>query len=128
MKENSSIFCQNKNQPTERFLEVCLLLLLHEKDDYGYGLSQELPFFGFSDNELNVSTMYRILRRIEKIDLVESTWEESGLGPRRRVYRITEKGKEELSKWIVVLKNRKLNIQKLIDRFERPDHYNHLEE
>ncbi len=118
MKKEQEVFCNGKNHKMERFLEVCLLLLLSDKAGYGYGLIEELEYFGFSKNELNVSTLYRTLRKMEKEDLVSSLWEEGGQGPRRRVYVITETGRRHLDQWIGVLKIRKARIEKLIEKYE----------
>ena len=110
--------CKIKNGKMDRFLEVCLLVLLYDKLGYGYGLVEDLEDYGFSSKELNVSTLYRTLRKMESNDLVTSLWEESGLGPRRRIYKITESGKIDLDNWMDTLKNRKNRIEKLIQKYE----------
>lgn len=118
MTEEHSLFCNDKHHKMERFMEVCLLLLLYEETGHGYGLIEQLSCFGFSEEQLNVSTLYRTLRRMEKEGSVVSTWEEGGKGPKRRVYNITDSGKKELENWIQVLKGRKARIEKLINRYE----------
>jgi len=102
----------------ERFLEVCLLLLLYEEIGYGYGLIEQLASFGFSEDDLNVSTLYRTLRKMENEGLVTSIWEEGGQGPRRRVYEITMNGKGDLDQWIRILKVRKSRIESLISKYD----------
>lgn len=99
-------------------MEVCLLLLLYEETRHGYGLIEQLSYFGFSEEKLNVSTLYRTLRKMEKEGSVVSVWEESGQGPERRVYNITDSGKKELENWIQVLRGRKARIEKLINKYE----------
>lgn len=116
--ESHSLFCNSKHHKMERFLEVCLLLLLYDEVGYGYGLIEQLEYLGFSKDELNVSTLYRTLRKMEKEKLVSSFWEEGGLGPRRRVYEITEKGKKNLEGWVRILKIRKSRIEKLISKYD----------
>ena len=118
MNEDEAIFCNSKHHKMERFLEVCLLLLLYDEVGYGYGLIEQLAFFGFKEEELNVSTLYRTLRKMEREEWVTSLWEEGGSGPKRRVYKITEDGKRELAQWIMILKARRARISKLIDRYE----------
>ena len=115
---DQALFCNGKHHKMERFLEVCLLLLLYDEVGYGYGLTEQLSFFGFSEDELNVSTLYRTLRKMEKENLVTSSWEEGGQWPRRRVYEITQKGKKELDQLVKVLKVRKARIEKLIARYD----------
>ncbi len=110
--------CEGTYQKMERLLEICLLLLLFEKEGYGYGLIEELSCFGFSGEDLNIGSLYRTLRKLENKELVSSVWEEAVQGPRRRVYTITEKGKLELHTWIPVLKQRKARIEQLIETYD----------
>lgn len=107
-----------KNGRMDRFLEVSLLVLLYDKVGYGYGLIEDLEYFGFSSEKLNLSTLYRTLRKMENEGLVSSLWEESGLGPKRRVYKITQAGKTDLDNWVDILKNRKKGIENLIQKYE----------
>ena len=118
MTEGKVLFCNGKHHKMERFLEICLLLLLYDEVGYGYGLIEQLAFFGFSEDELNMSTLYRTLRKMEKEELVTSLWEEGGPGPKRRVYKITQNGKKELRQWIQILKARKARIEGVIGRYE----------
>ncbi|WP_422487175.1 PadR family transcriptional regulator [Gudongella sp. DL1XJH-153] len=118
MEKDHDLFCSSKSHKMERFLEVCLLLLLYDEAGYGYGLIEQLEYFGFSQDELNVSTLYRTLRKMEKEGLVSSLWEEGGQGPRRRVYEITDSGKRNLEQWIKILEIRKARIEKLILKYE----------
>ncbi len=117
MKADQALFCNSKHHKMERFLEVCLLLLLYDEVGYGYGLIEQLEYFGFSQEELNVSTLYRTLRKMETESLVSSFWEEGGPGPRRRVYQITENGKTNLNQWIRVLEIRKARIDTVIHKY-----------
>ena len=118
MKDNRTFFCNGKPHHMERFLEVCLLLLLYDEIGYGYGLIEQLASFGFSEAGLNMSTLYRTLRKMEKEGLVTSQWEEGGQGPKRRVYEITKDGKNELDQWIGILKIRKSRIEVLINQYD----------
>jgi poly-beta-hydroxybutyrate-responsive repressor len=118
MDSNDSLFCYNKTHKMERFMEVCLLMLLYQETAHGYGLIEQLSSFGFSEDQLNVGTLYKTLRKMEKEALVFSVWEEGGLGPKRRVYNITDSGKKELDSWIQILKARKARIEILIRKYE----------
>lgn len=118
MKVEGALFCNGKPHHMERFLEVCLLLLLYDEIGYGYGFVEQLASFGFSEDDLNVSTLYRTLRKMEKEGLVTSLWEDGGQGPKRRVYEITMNGKNELDQWIRILKVRKSRIESLIIKYD----------
>ena len=118
MKPRESQCCALKHQKMERLLEICLLLLLFEKEGYGYGLIEQLSAFGFTSDDLNIGSLYRSLRKLEDQDLVSSVWEEASSGPKRRVYTITPSGKQELHNWIPVLKERKARIEQLLEVYE----------
>jgi poly-beta-hydroxybutyrate-responsive repressor len=118
MGDEMNPFCNGKHHKMERFMEVCLLLLLLEETGHGYGLIERLSYFGFSEEQVNVSTLYRTLRKMEKEGSVVSAWEEAGQGPKRRVYNITDSGQKELVNWVEALKDRKAHIEKLINRYE----------
>ncbi len=83
-----------------RFLEPCLLLLLHHSEAHGYELLEGLKPFGFEKNPVDSSTVYRFLRDLEKRGFVTSRWETGDAGPARRLYRITEEGDRYLAWWV----------------------------
>lgn len=83
-----------------RFLEPCLLLLLHCNEAHGYELLEGLKDFGFDRNPVDSSTVYRFLRDLEDRGFVTSRWDTGGSGPARRLYRITEKGDSYLAWWV----------------------------
>lgn len=117
MKEKE-IFCDGKHNKTGRFVEACLLCLLKEEKSYGYSLMEKLSQFGFTEETINISIIYRNLRNMENDNLVISSWAESDQGPNKRMYSITAKGYEALENWIHLLKDRKSRITSIIDKYE----------
>ena len=83
-----------------RFIEPCLLLLLHCAEGHGYELVDGLGEFGFDQNPVDSSTVYRILRVLEERGFVTSHWDTDSSGPARRVYRLTEQGDHYLAWWV----------------------------
>jgi poly-beta-hydroxybutyrate-responsive repressor len=83
-----------------RFLEPCLLLLLHCDEAHGYELLEGLKQFGFDQNPVDSSTVYRRLRGLEKRGFVTSRWDTDSAGPARRLYQITEEGDRYLAWWV----------------------------
>ena len=83
-----------------RFLEPCLLHLLHCNEAHGYELLEGLKPFGFQQNPLDSSTVYRFLRALEERGFVSSRWDTEGAGPARRLYEITEEGDRYLAWWV----------------------------
>lgn len=107
--------CCDKKQPVQRFMETSLLVLLAQQPGHGYSLSEQLDDFGFSD--INVSTLYRIMRKMDERGLVSSSWEKGDKGPARRVYSITQIGRAALDGWIDVFVERKSNIEALLSKY-----------
>lgn len=83
-----------------RFVEPCLLLLLHRDRTHGYDLLEGLKEFGFAEKPVDSSVVYRTLRDMEAQGFVTSTWDTSREGPPRRVYRITAEGDRYLTRWV----------------------------
>jgi poly-beta-hydroxybutyrate-responsive repressor len=77
-----------------------LLLLLHCAEGHGYELVDGLGEFGFDQNPVDSSTVYRILRVLEERGFVTSHWDTDSSGPARRVYRLTEQGDHYLAWWV----------------------------
>lgn len=76
---------------TKENLWIYILTLLKEKELYGWEIPNLIEKkFNFKPGKI---TPYRVLYRLEKEDFVKSELKE-----RRRVYKITEKGKLELEK------------------------------
>ena len=80
--------------PSKNFIMPFILLLLSRMTLHGYELIQKLHAFGFQT--LDQGNLYRLLRQLEKENLVLSEWDTKGNGPAKRCYSITETGKEYL--------------------------------
>lgn len=83
------------------FLDLCLLAMLRDHADYGYGLSQRLAAAGVAD--VPGGTLYPALLRLEQQGLAEPSWAPSESGPRRKYYAITAEGRrvldEQVTEW-----------------------------
>lgn len=101
----------------DHFLEPRLLLLLREKDSYGYELAERLNEISFLDQELEEPTIYRTLRDMEKEKLVESRWVIGESGPPKRVYKITPAGEERLKLWVSYSETRKKFLESFINHY-----------
>lgn len=120
MNKTKDTFCNDKYSNAVRVMETCLLCLLKEGGEaHGYGLMTRLSTFGFSEEDVNISTLYRSLRKLEKQKLVKSNWVESEQGPKKRVYSITFQGKKELEHLINFFKERKSFIEAILTHYEK---------
>ena len=76
------------------FLEICILKSLVKEDSYGYQIIKAiLPYV-----EVSESTLYPILKRLEKNECL-TTYTEEYNGRLRKYYQITEAGHEKLKEF-----------------------------
>lgn len=78
-------------------LDICLLALISEKERYGYELITSLEAEGI--RPVKEGSIYPLLRRMEREDLVSSRIVPSQDGPARKYYRMLPKGNEKLLSW-----------------------------
>lgn len=76
-------------------LEVCVLAALLKEDSYGYQIIKDL----YGIIEISESTLYPILRRLEKNGCV-STYSEECNGRLRKFYSITDDGYRKIIEYI----------------------------
>lgn len=77
-------------QISSELLDGCVLGILLHDDYYGYSLTQKVQ----ESISVSESTMYPVLRRLRKNDLL-STYDEPYQGRNRRYYKITSEGKRQ---------------------------------
>ena len=78
-------------------LEGCILEIISHEEIYGYEITRRLNALGFSD--VVDGTVYTILVRLEKNNLVEITKKKSDIGPPRKFFTLNEEGRKELEKF-----------------------------
>jgi PadR family transcriptional regulator PadR len=78
-----------------------LLLAVSLQRAHGYLIEEDLRNLGFA--RLDLSTLYRTLRQLEKDGLLHSEWQSGPTGPARRVYSLTEVGRSWLDSWAATL-------------------------
>lgn len=87
----------SNSQMLKGIIDGCILKLIDEKEIYGYELAEKLGEYGFED--FSEGTIYPILLRMQKEQLVTTTLKKSTAGPKRKYYTLNAKGKEELHKF-----------------------------
>ena len=79
-----------------------LLGLLAQRPMHGYELKSAFEETVGTLWELNIGQIYNTLRLLERDGLVEfQGQEQEGRGPPRKVYSITEAGRQELADWLI---------------------------
>ena len=82
----------NTSQILKGTLEACILQLIKNKEMYGYEITEQLSNFGL--DMVAQGTIYPLLMKLEKENLVTSYLKESNFGPPRKYYSITKRGEE----------------------------------
>lgn len=78
-------------------LNICILQLLSQGDGYGYNIIKTIQEF-FPETE--ESTLYAVLRRLNKESLTELYYSDISNGPPRKYYKLSDSGKECLKEYI----------------------------
>jgi len=108
----------NHTPLTVSLLEPALLILINEKDQHGYSLVSELESLGMGS--IHQSVIYRTLREIEVLGWINSDWQtDQTQGPPRRVYRLTDLGKNILISWKNELEKVRMNIDQLVGKLDK---------
>ena len=100
-------------------LRPALLLMLAEGDSHGYELIDQLDQLGFDAGSMDSSIIYRDLRDMEEMELIQSTWDDESKGPKRRVYQIKEVGLDRLRTWLDSLEHVRGQIDILQKRYKK---------
>ena len=77
--------------------ELAILSLVAERPRHGYEIEQVIQERGMRDwTEVGFSSIYYLLKKLERKGLVKGGLEEAERGPARRVYRATPAGEDAL--------------------------------
>lgn len=76
-------------------LELAILALLDRGPSYGAALVDDLA--ARPGLAAGAGTVYPLLSRLKRSGMVETTWQESPVGPPRKYYRLTEAGHRNLA-------------------------------
>ena len=86
--------------------EFLILALLEQHDRHGYELSKLIESRSHGTLKFNVSSLYPLLHRLDRLGYVEARWDSPPGGRRRRYYGITSSGRKALAEqrrqWEVV--------------------------
>jgi len=78
------------------YTDLIILRQLAKKDSYGYQINREVSAVSDGSLTFREATLYTAFRRLEGAGSIESYWGDEQTGARRRYYRLTEKGRDQL--------------------------------
>jgi PadR family transcriptional regulator PadR len=113
----SKDFITNKQSQIKKgLLEFLVLLIVGRREVYASEIIEELKKLNLIVVE---GTLYPLLSRIKKNNLIEYRWVESKLGPPRKYYIITDKGKKLLSSLTETWNQLESSINNLKEKYEK---------
>ncbi len=93
-------------------LIILIVLSQAEEPMYGYQIAKLIRQ---DDSSIKQGTLYPVLRTLESNGMLESNVEPSVSGPPRRYYRITQAGRETLTRWLRIWQQIKTLVDSTID-------------
>lgn len=83
-------------QVRKGLLELLILELLAQRTSYGYEIAQRLR--GVFDSEVAEGTLYPLLKRLSRDELVTTQWVTEANGAPRKYYAITDLGRQVMQR------------------------------
>ena len=74
-----------------------VLAILAEEDSYGYAILKRVRELSGGELEWTDGMLYPVLHRLERSGLVEARWDQAVSGRRRKYYRVTKAGRDQLA-------------------------------
>jgi len=73
-----------------------ILSILTKNESYGYEIIQNIKEISGGKIEFGEGTLYPVLHKLEKKGFIQSYWKVAETGRKRKYYKISNEGKEEL--------------------------------
>lgn len=102
----------NNTQILKGILEGCILNIISKEETYGYELLIKLKNNGFDD--MVEGTIYPLLLRLEKKDLISSIKRKKHNGITRKYFFLTEQGQKELNNFKIYWNELYVNVNKIL--------------
>lgn len=104
--------CLNKEM-LKGTIDILILSVLSQSDNYGYEISKIVKLKTEGSFEILEATMYLSLKRLEKQQAIDFYWGDESGGGRRKYYKITELGRDQL---LQLIQDWKETVQ-IVDKF-----------
>ena len=113
MQSLTNCACAGKSLP--KLLRPVILSVLAKGRSHGYAITERLGQLAvFADQPPDHTGVYRALQTMEREGLILSDWEQPKVGPGRRNYRLTPRGRACSRKWKSTLEDYKRTIDMLV--------------
>ena len=103
-------------------IDTIILKTMLDGDKYGLDIIKEVEQRSNGTYELKQPTLYSCLKRLENQELISSYWLDSDIGGRRHYYKLTDKGREQLTKKQEEWSRSKFIIDNLLSNYSYDDY------
>ncbi|WP_077616252.1 PadR family transcriptional regulator [Caenibacillus caldisaponilyticus] len=103
-----------KSQLLKGVLEGCILAVIAREEVYGYELSVKLAEYGLTF--VSEGSIYPVLLRMQKEQLISGILRDSPNGPKRKYYRLTEKGHQALEEFKENWMDMKAAVERILNQ------------
>lgn len=110
---------ERSSQLLKGVLDMCLLAVIAEEPSYGYEMVRKLHERGLS--LASEGSIYPLLSRLQRQNLIEGYLVASTEGPRRKYYRILPDGEERLVTWKAEWQELSDGVMRVLDGGARVD-------
>jgi DNA-binding PadR family transcriptional regulator len=111
---------RRRSLPERGWIQLLTLRVINEEPMHGYQLIDEMEGRNLVEiGRFETGSIYTILNRMEKAELLVSEKIEADSGRIRRVYNVTPKGVEVLREGLLAVKKRKKITDELVDYYEK---------
>ncbi|MEG2848559.1 MAG: PadR family transcriptional regulator [Bacilli bacterium] len=101
------------SQMLKGMLEGCILEIINKQETYAYEISEKLGKYGFG--EISEGTIYPIILRLQKNEMIKATLRDSNSGPKRKYYSLTSNGINALMQFKNNWKELNTAVNKLLE-------------
>jgi len=106
--------CACKGGYLEKFIQPAILKILFKEPHHGFYILSKLSESSVvGGNAPDPTGMYRMLKKMEAEGLLKSEWDTENYSQPRRIYSITDEGRECLKEWSITLDSYSKKISKL---------------
>lgn len=117
MSESKNKKARLQQGKRERYIQPSILLGLYPKSSYGYELIRNIQKFGFVEGQAPPGMIYRHLHQLEGDGLVSSEWNTEATGPAKRMYYLTEEGREMLALWVDYMEKQAKTLNSFVEQY-----------
>ena len=93
-------------------LEGCILKIIAREPTYGYAIASTLRESGFAD--LTEGTLYPLLLRLERKELILAEYRAGHGGPSRKYYILTDDGRQYLAEFMAAWRETSASIDAIL--------------